>query len=128
MSQGLHFGSNGTPSIFSPVRKSPSSAEKKAKKKGDKCHFSHDSVPFTKSKPCSFFVRHSCMKGDDCPFDHQLSKYPCVSFVSGGFCVRGECMLVFAPAKRRFCYTFKGSQPRNEISTLFRKHKFQHAT
>ncbi|QHN76702.1 Zinc finger CCCH domain-containing protein [Arachis hypogaea] len=48
------------------------------------CHFSHDSVPSTKSKPCSFFACHSCMKGDDCPFDHQLFKYPCVSFVFGG--------------------------------------------
>ncbi|KAL4356094.1 hypothetical protein AHAS_Ahas09G0052300 [Arachis hypogaea] len=54
------------------------------KSKGDKCHFSHNTVHFTKSKSCSFFARHSCMKGDDCPFDHQLSKYPCVSSVSGG--------------------------------------------
>ncbi|XP_025676677.2 uncharacterized protein [Arachis hypogaea] len=72
--------------------------------KGDKCHFSHDTVPSTKSKPCSFFARHSCMKGDDCPFDHQLSKYPCVNFVSGGFCVRGDACLFShqSPAKEDF--------------------------
>ncbi|XP_057736558.1 zinc finger CCCH domain-containing protein 65 isoform X1 [Arachis stenosperma] len=71
---------------------------------GDKCHFSHDTVPSTKSKPCSFFARHSCMKGDDCPFDHQLSKYPCVNFVSGGFCVRGDACLFShqSPAKEDF--------------------------
>lgn len=33
------------------------------------------------------------MKGDDCPFDHQLSKYPCSNFVSRGFCSKGDnCM------------------------------------
>ncbi|MED6218861.1 hypothetical protein PIB30_030420 [Stylosanthes scabra] len=60
---------------------------------GDKCQFSHDTVPSTKSSPCSFFARHSCMKGDDCPFDHQLSKYPCDNFVSRGFCARGDACL-----------------------------------
>ncbi|XP_027341158.1 uncharacterized protein LOC113854397 isoform X2 [Abrus precatorius] len=60
---------------------------------GDKCQFSHDTVPLTKSKPCVHFTRHSCMKGDDCPFDHQLSKYPCTNFVSRGSCSRGDtCM------------------------------------
>ncbi|XP_045827136.1 uncharacterized protein LOC123918975 isoform X2 [Trifolium pratense] len=60
---------------------------------GDKCNFSHDTVPSTKSKPCFHFARHSCMKGDDCPYDHQLSKYPCSNFVSKGSCSRGNaCM------------------------------------
>ncbi|RDX65951.1 Zinc finger CCCH domain-containing protein 65, partial [Mucuna pruriens] len=60
---------------------------------GDRCQFSHDVVPLTKSKPCTHFARHSCMKGDDCPFDHQLSKYPCNKFVSKGFCSRGGACL-----------------------------------
>ncbi|XP_048334921.1 zinc finger CCCH domain-containing protein 65 isoform X3 [Ziziphus jujuba] len=60
---------------------------------GDKCKFSHDTIPLTKSKPCCHFARHSCMKGDDCPFDHQLSKYPCSNFASMGSCNRGDdCM------------------------------------
>ncbi|XLR43436.1 hypothetical protein HN51_027477 [Arachis hypogaea] len=92
---------------------------------GDKCHFSHNTVHFTKSKSCSFFARHSCMKGDDCPFDHQLSKYPCVSSVSGG---GDACLFCTVTSQRKFCYAFKDSQTRNEISTLFRKHKFQHAS
>lgn len=57
---------------------------------GEKCNYSHDTVPLTKSTPCCHFARHSCMKGDDCPFDHQLSKYPCNNFVSTGFCIRGD--------------------------------------
>ncbi|KAL2322701.1 hypothetical protein Fmac_027080 [Flemingia macrophylla] len=57
---------------------------------GDKCQFSHDIVPLTKSKACVFFASRSCMKGDDCPFDHQLSKYPCNNFVSTGACSRGD--------------------------------------
>ncbi|XP_004288957.1 PREDICTED: uncharacterized protein LOC101303749 [Fragaria vesca subsp. vesca] len=56
----------------------------------DKCKFSHDTVPLTKSKPCCHFARHSCLKGDDCPFDHQLSKYPCDNFVKNGSCIRGD--------------------------------------
>ncbi|GAV81400.1 zf-CCCH domain-containing protein [Cephalotus follicularis] len=60
---------------------------------GDKCKFSHDAVPLTKSKPCCHFARHSCMKGDHCPFDHQLSKYLCSNFEAKGFCSRGDdCM------------------------------------
>lgn len=60
---------------------------------GEKCKYSHDTIPLTKSKPCCHFARQSCMKGDDCPFDHQLSKYPCNNFLSQGSCVRGSnCM------------------------------------
>ncbi|KAL5803061.1 hypothetical protein ACOSQ4_031366 [Xanthoceras sorbifolium] len=74
-------------------RRGTPSKEKKAKKKGDKWKYSHDTVPLTKSKPCCHFTRNSCMKGDDCPFDHQLSKYPCNNFVTNGFCNRGNnCM------------------------------------
>ncbi|XXG47730.1 hypothetical protein AAC387_Pa02g2326 [Persea americana] len=60
---------------------------------GDKCKFSHDAVPLTKSQPCKHFAKHSCLKGDDCPFDHQLSKYPCFNFMSRGFCNRGDACL-----------------------------------
>ncbi|KNA17439.1 hypothetical protein SOVF_079940 isoform A [Spinacia oleracea] len=60
---------------------------------GEKCKFSHDVVPLTKSKPCCHFARQACMKGDDCPYDHQLSKYPCNSFVTTGFCNRGDICL-----------------------------------
>ncbi|KAL6523622.1 hypothetical protein OROGR_017225 [Orobanche gracilis] len=56
---------------------------------GEKCKFSHDTVPLTKSKPCSHFAHHSCMKGDNCPYDHQLSKYPCKNYTVNGFCGRG---------------------------------------
>lgn len=43
-------------------------------------------------QPCCYFARNSCMKGDDCPFDHQLSRYPCDNYVKG-FCSRGDtCM------------------------------------
>ncbi|MFS7981361.1 putative transcription factor C3H family [Helianthus anomalus] len=60
---------------------------------GEKCKFSHDTTPLTKSKPCCRFARHACMKGDDCPFDHELSKYPCNNYRTTGSCNRGSaCM------------------------------------
>ncbi|CAH8300121.1 unnamed protein product, partial [Eruca vesicaria subsp. sativa] len=40
--------------------------------------------------PCRYFATQSCMKGDDCPYDHDLSKYPCNNFVTNGFCRRGD--------------------------------------
>ncbi|CAE6244497.1 unnamed protein product [Arabidopsis arenosa] len=60
---------------------------------GDKCKFSHDTTPETKSSPCCYFATQSCMKGDDCPFDHDLSKYPCNNFITKGFCHRGDSCL-----------------------------------
>ncbi|XVF88774.1 hypothetical protein PTKIN_Ptkin19aG0078600 [Pterospermum kingtungense] len=57
---------------------------------GEKCNFSHDTEPLTKSQPCKHFARNSCLKGDDCPFDHQLSKYPCDNYKTKGFCDRGD--------------------------------------
>lgn len=62
-------------------------------REGQKCKFSHDAIPLTKSEPCHHFARHKCMKGDNCPYDHQLSKYPCTNYVSKGYCIRGDsCM------------------------------------
>ncbi|CAN8248365.1 unnamed protein product [Cochlearia groenlandica] len=57
---------------------------------GEKCKFSHDFTPETKSLPCCHFATQSCMKGDDCPYDHDLSKYPCKNFIANGFCYRGD--------------------------------------
>ncbi|KAK1418615.1 hypothetical protein QVD17_27760 [Tagetes erecta] len=60
---------------------------------GEKCKFSHDTIPLTKSKPCCHFARHACMKGDHCPYDHDLSKYPCSNYQTKGSCNRGsDCM------------------------------------
>ncbi|CAL4949172.1 unnamed protein product [Urochloa decumbens] len=56
---------------------------------GDKCKFSHDFTPSTKSKPCKHFACGSCLKGDDCPYDHQLSKYECHNYKNTGTCNRG---------------------------------------
>ncbi|KAI3443619.1 hypothetical protein Pfo_000284 [Paulownia fortunei] len=80
---------------------------------GEKCNFSHDTVPLTKSKPCGHFARHSCLKGDDCPFDHQLSKYPCKNYTSNGFCSRGsDCLFSHEmPAKQSFSMTPNVSKP-----------------
>ncbi|CAO2170390.1 unnamed protein product [Urochloa humidicola] len=57
---------------------------------GDKCKFSHDFTPSTKSKPCKHFACGSCLKGDDCPYDHQLSKYECHNYKNNGMCIRGD--------------------------------------
>ncbi|EPS68469.1 hypothetical protein M569_06299, partial [Genlisea aurea] len=82
------------PPVSKPIAKQPCRHYLKGKcNQGEKCNFSHDVVPLTKSKPCGHFALNNCMKGDECPFDHQLSKYPCRNYVSSGFCRRGsDCL------------------------------------
>ncbi|XP_028060170.1 zinc finger CCCH domain-containing protein 65-like [Camellia sinensis] len=89
---------------------------------GDKCKFSHDTIPLTKSKACCHFARHSCMKGDDCPFDHQLSKYPCNNYLSNGFCSRGpDCMFSHEmPLTEGSPSTTNASKPELKFSSLLR--------
>ncbi|KAK1265740.1 Zinc finger CCCH domain-containing protein 7 [Acorus gramineus] len=41
-------------------------------------------------QPCKHFACGMCLKGDDCPFDHELSKYPCHKIMSTGICPRGN--------------------------------------
>ncbi|GFP84480.1 zinc finger CCCH domain-containing protein 65 [Phtheirospermum japonicum] len=80
---------------------------------GEKCKFSHDTVPLTKLKPCGHFARHCCMKGNDCPFDHQLSKYPCKNYTANGFCSRGsDCLFSHnMPANQSLSMTPTASKP-----------------
>ncbi|GMP62835.1 hypothetical protein CsSME_00024789 [Camellia sinensis var. sinensis] len=103
-------------------KRGPKTKENKAKKKGDKCKFSHDTIPLTKSKACCHFARHSCMKGDDCPFDHQLSKYPCNNYLSNGFCSRGpDCMFSHEmPLTEGSPSTTNASKPELKFSSLLR--------
>ncbi|KAK6139669.1 hypothetical protein DH2020_026587 [Rehmannia glutinosa] len=83
--------------------------------KGEKCKFLHDTVPLTKSKPCGHFARHSCMKGDDCPFDHQLSKYPCNNYTSNGFCSRGSDCLFSHEVDSKLCSAGNSSDKSAEL-------------
>ncbi|KAK9131219.1 hypothetical protein Sjap_011706 [Stephania japonica] len=70
--------------------------------------------PITKPKPpCKFLPRNSCLKGDDCPFDHQLSKYACDRFKSNGFCERGDKCL--------FSHEIKSIESSNLASTSGQK-------
>ncbi|KAL7136768.1 hypothetical protein ABFS83_10G053100 [Erythranthe nasuta] len=80
---------------------------------GEKCKFSHDAVPLTKSTPCAYFARNSCMKGKDCPFDHELSKYPCTKYTTDNSCPRGSnCSFSHEkPAKQSFSITPNTSVP-----------------
>ncbi|XP_030488308.2 uncharacterized protein LOC115705191 isoform X2 [Cannabis sativa] len=94
---------------------------------GDKCKFSHDTVPLTKSKPCCHFARNSCMKGDDCPFDHQLSKYPCSNFASAGYCSRGDnCMFSHKIVPKEDATTSSNAmEPEKKVATLMNNSKFK---
>ncbi|MCL7031330.1 hypothetical protein MKW94_002817 [Papaver nudicaule] len=91
---------------------------------------SHDTTPLTKSQPCKFKVLQECkksvqgcMKGDKCPFDHDLSKYPCNNYASNGFCSRGDSCLfshkiVEAPMPSNVSPTKAVSQPSpNNLNT-----------
>ncbi|KAK4373090.1 hypothetical protein RND71_008474 [Anisodus tanguticus] len=69
------------------------------------------------SEPCSHFARQSCMKGDDCPFDHQLSKYPCNNYASNGFCSRGaDCLFSHEIAAKTAAVTSPTASNRELLS------------
>lgn len=41
-------------------------------------------------QPCKFLMSHSCLKGDDCPYSHDLRAFPCKFFHTRGLCYDGE--------------------------------------
>ena len=45
---------------------------------------------FSFLQPCKHFACGSCLKGDDCPYDHELSKYECHNYKNTGMCIRGD--------------------------------------
>lgn len=95
---------------------------------GEKCKFSHDVIPLTKSKPCCHFARHSCMKGDDCPYDHQLSKYPCNNVVETGFCSRGDSCLFSHKISAKEGSEAKVGVSKNETCSLDQLGKSKNST
>ncbi|KAL0410478.1 UNVERIFIED_CONTAM: hypothetical protein Slati_3637500 [Sesamum latifolium] len=70
-----------------------------------------------KKKPCGHFARHSCMKGDDCPFDHQLSKYPCNNYASNGFCSRGSDCLFSHEILAKQSLSKEPNVPKSELTS-----------
>eukprot|EP00850_Spirogloea_muscicola_P005459 SM000025S08354 [mRNA] locus=s25:279566:282494:+ [translate_table: standard] len=57
---------------------------------GTACRFSHDAEPLTKADVCKFHILQSCMKGGDCPFSHDLARFPCKYLYAAGRCLDGE--------------------------------------
>eukprot|EP00850_Spirogloea_muscicola_P011914 SM000075S22003 [mRNA] locus=s75:609912:613167:- [translate_table: standard] len=56
---------------------------------GIACRFSHDAEPLTKAEACKFHILQSCMKGGDCPFSHDLARFPCKYLYAAGSCLDG---------------------------------------
>ncbi|CAN0908484.1 Zinc finger CCCH domain-containing protein 65 [Linum grandiflorum] len=84
----------------------------------EKCKFSHDAIPSTKSKPCIHFARDQCIKMDKCPFDHQLSKYPCEKYKSTGSCIRGEkCLFSHKDLPNEEVSTLGSVKPKSSVLT-----------
>ena len=54
----------------------------------DACHVFL--IHFSFLQPCKHFACGSCLKGDDCPYDHELSKYECHNYKNNGMCIRGD--------------------------------------
>ena len=66
------------------------------KKSPEECSFSHDVIPnktpeqVMKSQICKFHLRKACLKGEACPFSHDVSLVPCRFYSTFGNCREGE--------------------------------------
>lgn len=76
------------------------------KKSAEECSFSHDFIPnktseqVMKSQLCKFIIRKACLKGDACPYSHDVSMIPCRFYSTFGNCREGE--------KCPFSHAYKG--------------------
>jgi hypothetical protein len=57
---------------------------------GKDCTFSHDGPVGVIHEVCKFFKSNSCVKGDACPFVHDLSAEPCKDLFRRGRCAFGD--------------------------------------
>ena len=39
---------------------------------------------------CKYHLNRCCLKGDECPFSHDLSAFPCKFYHTRGYCLEGE--------------------------------------
>lgn len=56
-------------------------------------------IPFKPEKKhlCKYFVKNACIRGSNCTFSHDLSKFPCKLFHIKKNCRRKNCQFSHAP-------------------------------
>ncbi|KAI5192147.1 hypothetical protein NEMIN01_1840 [Nematocida minor] len=56
-------------------------------------------MPFKPEKKhlCKYFVKNACIRGSNCTFSHDLSKFPCKLFHIKKNCRRKNCQFSHAP-------------------------------
>jgi hypothetical protein len=57
--------------------------------KGEECTYSHAVAQGT-NQLCRFYLTGNCLK-EDCKFNHDRGRYPCRYYFSQGFCKNGSC-------------------------------------
>ncbi|KAI5165869.1 hypothetical protein NEIRO03_0820 [Nematocida sp. AWRm78] len=57
------------------------------------------SMPYKPEKKhlCKYFVKNACIRGSNCTFSHDLSKFPCKLFHIKKNCRRKNCQFSHAP-------------------------------
>lgn len=49
-------------------------------------------TPYFSNILCKFFVKNSCVKGNECIFSHDLSQFLCSDMASGRECSKADCV------------------------------------
>ncbi|KAI5180266.1 hypothetical protein NEOKW01_0595 [Nematocida sp. AWRm80] len=94
------------PKLVVPLFREKRTEEKKSKrqKKQSKTDTSDEntiikSLPFKPEKKhlCKYFVKNACIRGNNCTFSHDLSKFPCKLFHIKKNCRRKNCQFSHEP-------------------------------
>lgn len=94
------------PKLYVPVfrdRRVISEDPKQKKKPGDKKEPKREaekSLPTHKPEKkylCKYYVKNACIRGNNCTFSHDLTKFPCKLFHLKKNCRRRNCQFSHAP-------------------------------
>ncbi|KAL0734925.1 hypothetical protein Bca4012_011135 [Brassica carinata] len=96
MASGTCIKNKSAPSEEAKARKKANSRKKRAQERISLGKRAQDRISLGVKKlklKGLWSLQDACMKGDDCPYDHELSRYPCNNFMTKCFCHRGDSCL-----------------------------------
>ncbi|KAI5190636.1 hypothetical protein NECID01_1077 [Nematocida sp. AWRm77] len=93
--------------LFRDTEEEDTTDQRKKRLKTSKTHKKYDeneniaakNIPHKPEKKhlCKYFVKNACIRGNNCTFSHDLSKFPCKLFHIKKNCRRKNCLFSHSP-------------------------------